>query len=96
MLTAQGSIAGRGNRFLFTAEHPDRLWFLPRLLFNWYWGLGDVSLAVKRLGREADYSPPSTAVAKSGGATLPLIHMSSRSHAYLTRSTWEQHAAENI
>jgi hypothetical protein len=41
------------------------------------WVRGDFSLRVKQLGREADYSPPSSAEVKNGGAIPPFSHMSS-------------------
>jgi hypothetical protein len=34
-------------------------------------------MGVKRLGREADYSPPSGAEVKNGVAIIPVSHMSS-------------------
>jgi hypothetical protein len=40
-----------------------------------------LSPGVKRQGREADHSPPSSAVVKNGGAIPPLPHMSSRHNA---------------
>jgi hypothetical protein len=42
---------------------------------QWVWW--SLSLGIKRQGREADHSPPSSAEVKKGGATLPLPHMSS-------------------
>jgi hypothetical protein len=39
------------------------------------WVPGCICLDVKRPGREADHSPPSTAEVKSGGAVPPLSHM---------------------
>jgi hypothetical protein len=47
------------------------------------WVPGAVSPGVKRLGREADHSPPSSAEVKNGGAIPPLSHMSSWYSAYL-------------
>jgi hypothetical protein len=41
------------------------------------WVLGALSLVVKRPGRDADHSPPSSAEVKSGGAMPPLPHASS-------------------
>jgi hypothetical protein len=37
------------------------------------WVPGGISTAVKRLGREADQSPPSSAELKNGGAIPPLL-----------------------
>jgi hypothetical protein len=39
------------------------------------WVLRAVSLGVKRPGREANHSLPSSAEVKNGGAILPLLHM---------------------
>jgi hypothetical protein len=41
------------------------------------WVLGTLSLEVKQLGREAEYSPPFSAKVKNGGTILPLPHASS-------------------
>jgi hypothetical protein len=41
------------------------------------WVLRAASPGVKRLGREADHSPPSSAEVKNGGAIPPLPTMSS-------------------
>jgi hypothetical protein len=41
------------------------------------WVQGALSPGVKRQGREADRSPPSSAEVKKGGATPPLPNMSS-------------------
>jgi hypothetical protein len=49
--------------------------------------LGDLSLGVKHLGHEADYSPPFSAKVKNGGAIPPLPNTSSWRGAYL--SIWE-------
>jgi hypothetical protein len=38
---------------------------------------GPLSPGVKRPGREADHSPPSSAKDKNDGAIPPLLHMSS-------------------
>jgi hypothetical protein len=73
-LEGQGPIPGRSKIFLLTAEsrtalrptrHP--IQWVPRAL----------SQRVKRLGCEADHSPPSNADAKNGGAIPPLPHTSS-------------------
>jgi hypothetical protein len=48
---------------IFTSPyHPDWLWVSPNLLSNEYWGL--FPLGVKRPGREADHSPPTSAEIK--------------------------------
>jgi hypothetical protein len=41
------------------------------------WVPGPLSPAVKRPGREADHSPPSSVEVKNGGAMPPLSHTSS-------------------
>jgi hypothetical protein len=42
---------------------------------QWVPGGGGISPEVKRPGREADHSPPSSAEVKSGGAIPPLPHV---------------------
>jgi hypothetical protein len=51
-------------RFFASPHLPDRLWKLPSLLSSGYWGA--ISPGVKRSGREADHSPPSSAEVKNG------------------------------
>jgi hypothetical protein len=58
-----GSIPGRGWEFFSSPLCPDRFWGPPSLLSNGYQGA--LSLGVKRPGREADHSPPSSAEAKN-------------------------------
>jgi hypothetical protein len=65
-LDGESSIPGRGNRFFSSTRRPKRLWsppiqYVPRA----------VSPEVKRHGREADYSVPSSAEVKNGGAIPP-------------------------
>jgi hypothetical protein len=48
-------------KFFSSPPRPERLWGTPSLLSNGYQGL---SLGVKRPGREADHSPPSSAEVK--------------------------------
>jgi hypothetical protein len=69
-----GSIPGRGKKFFFTPQHPDRLWSPRSLLSN---GMGALSQGIKQPKREADHSAPSSADVKNGGAIPPLTHMSS-------------------
>jgi hypothetical protein len=51
-----------GSRIFSSPRRPDRLWGSPNLLLNGYWRA--VSPGVKRPGREADHSPPTSAEAK--------------------------------
>jgi hypothetical protein len=51
-----------GSRNFSSPRHPDWLWGPPNLLFNGYWGA--LSPGVKRLGRKADHSPPTSAEVK--------------------------------
>jgi hypothetical protein len=70
-LDSPGSIPGSARFF----SSPQRLWGPPSLLFNEY--RGALSSGLKRPGREADRSPPSSAKVKNGGAIPPLPHTSS-------------------
>jgi hypothetical protein len=68
-----------GARF-FSSQRPHRhrLWGPPSLLFIGYpGGGGALSRGVKRQGREADHSPPSSAEVKKCGAIPPHPHRSS-------------------
>jgi hypothetical protein len=68
-LEDQGLIPGRGNRFfLLYNVKPAR--GLTRTPVEWV--PGAVSPGVKRLWREVDRSPPSSAKAKNGGAVPPF------------------------
>jgi hypothetical protein len=72
VLHDRGSIPGRN--FFSLLHRPDRFWGPPSYLSNGYQG----SIAgVKRLGHEADHSPPSSAEVKNGGAISPISHTSS-------------------
>jgi hypothetical protein len=51
-----------GSSIFSSPRRPDRLWGPPNLLSNGYWGLSPRE--VKRLGREADRSPPTSAEVK--------------------------------
>jgi hypothetical protein len=57
----RGSIPGGGWELLSSTPCPDRLWGPPSLLSNGYRRL---FLRVKRPGREADHTPPSSAEVK--------------------------------
>jgi hypothetical protein len=57
-----GSISGGAWKFFSSPPRPERLWGSPSLISNGYQGA--LSLGVKRLGREADHSPPSSAEVK--------------------------------
>jgi hypothetical protein len=74
ILNGRGSIPGRGKRFFSTPQSPDRL------ISNGY--RGALSPGVKRHGREADHSPPSTVKVRNGGAITTLHHTSSWRGAY--------------
>jgi hypothetical protein len=65
-----GSRPRRGSEFLSSPPCPDRLWGPPSLLINGY--LGSFPGEVNRPGREADHSPPSSAVVRMRGAIPPL------------------------
>jgi hypothetical protein len=62
-LDGRGSIAGRGKIFLFSS--PDRLWGPTRHSTQWV-------PRIKRPGRDANHSPPSSAEDKNCGAIPPL------------------------
>jgi hypothetical protein len=66
-LGGRGSNPGSGKIFLFFTGSRRHTQQVP----------GALSPGVKRPGREADYSPPSSAEVKNGGAVPPLLHMSS-------------------
>jgi hypothetical protein len=61
-LDGWGSIRGRGKRFFTIPQRQNRLWGPPGLASNKDSGL--LSLGIKRLGREADHSPPCSAEVK--------------------------------
>jgi hypothetical protein len=60
-----------GSRIFSSPRRPDRLWGPPSLLSNGYQG-------VKRTGREADHSPPTSAEVKKiwiYTSILPYVFM---------------------
>jgi hypothetical protein len=62
---------------IFTSPcRPDGLWGPPNLLSNGYWGA--LSPGVKRQGREADHSPPTSA-----GVKKMWIYTSSPPYAFI-------------
>jgi hypothetical protein len=63
-------------RFLSSPERPDQPWGPPSLL-PIQWVPGALSPGVKRKGREAGHSPPSSAEVKNGGAIPPVPNMPS-------------------
>jgi hypothetical protein len=65
-----GSSPGRGWEFFSSPPRPDRLWAPPSLLSNGYEGL--FSRGIKRQGREANHSHPSSAESRMLGAILPF------------------------
>jgi hypothetical protein len=69
-LDGPGSIPGSAI-FFFSPQRPDR----PRPHIQLV--PGALSPGVKRQGREADHSPPSSADVKKGGPIPPLPHISS-------------------
>jgi hypothetical protein len=67
-LDSECSVPGKGKIFLFsTAARPALGPTQPPI----QWVLGDLSLGIKRQGREADRSPPSSAEGKNGRAIHP-------------------------
>jgi hypothetical protein len=74
-LDGRCSILSKGKGFLCTPQRLDRLWGHSNSLSNVYRG---PSPGVKRQGREGDYSPPSSAEVKNGGAIPALTYTSSR------------------
>jgi hypothetical protein len=84
----RGSIPSRSKKFFYCRKLSDRLWGPNNFLFNGYWELfprgGGV---VKRTGREADHSPPSSAEVEnewSYTSTAPYLFLASK-------GTWECH-----
>jgi hypothetical protein len=65
----------QGQEILSSSQRPDRPWGPPSLLSNWY--RGDFSLEVKRPGRAAYHSTPSSAEVKNIGGIPPFPHTSS-------------------
>jgi hypothetical protein len=63
-MDGQGSISGKGERFLSFPQHSDRLWGLPIELVP-----GTLSRGFKR---EAEHSCPTSDEVKNGGALPPL------------------------
>jgi hypothetical protein len=70
-LDGPGSFPGRAKIFLFSVA------FRPVHLASYPMGIGGSFLEVKRQGRKANYSPPSSAEVKNGGVIPPLPRMSS-------------------
>jgi hypothetical protein len=78
-------VSGKMMRIIcyYVPQRPDRLWGPLNLLSNGY--RGALSPRLKRPGREADHSPPSSAEVKNGGAIPPLPYMSSWHSAELIK-----------
>jgi hypothetical protein len=73
-LDCRGSVPDRGEIILFSiASRPTFGPTQPPIK----WIPGAPSPGVKRPGREADHSPPSSAKVKNGEAILPLLHTTS-------------------
>jgi hypothetical protein len=74
VIDRRGSTPGRSQIFLFsTVSRPA----LGPTQPPFRWVPRAISPRVKRLGREADHSPPSSAEVNNDGAIPPLPHMSS-------------------
>jgi hypothetical protein len=71
-LADRGSITSRGKRFYSPPYSSNRFWGPPSLLYN---VTGALFSGVKRQGREADHSPPSSAEVKNVGVISSLSHM---------------------
>jgi hypothetical protein len=69
-LDSRDSIPCRGD-FCSSSKRADRLWGPHSILYNRYNGCFP---GVKRAGREADHSPPSSSEVKTGAATTSLPH----------------------
>jgi hypothetical protein len=65
-LGGRGKFPMKGKIFFIYIQRADQLWGGPSLLYS------ALSSSVKRLGREADHSRPSSAEVKNGGAIPPL------------------------
>jgi hypothetical protein len=74
-----GSIPCRETFVLLSTVSRPALGDPPKLISNGYRDI--FSKGVKRQGREADHSPPSSAKVKNGGAVPPLPNISSWSDA---------------
>jgi hypothetical protein len=86
------SVPARGKKFLSSLQRPDQLWDPPSVKSGSYSYQPPsqlvpraLSLRLKRLGREADHLPPSSAEVKIGGAIPPLSHPSSWRGAYFIK-----------
>jgi hypothetical protein len=71
-LEERGSIPGRGKVFLFSVVSIQAMGPTHTPM-----SIGARFPEVKRPGREADSSPPSSALVKTGGIMIPLFHMPS-------------------
>jgi hypothetical protein len=71
-LDGQGLVPGKCKIFFFTMRSKPALGHTQSPI---RWVPGEISPGIKRPGREADYSPPSSAEVKNGGAisSLPVI-----------------------
>jgi hypothetical protein len=61
-----------GTRIFSSPQRPDRLWGSP---IQWAPGALSRGGGVRRQGREAGDSPPSSTEVKKSGAVPPILHM---------------------
>jgi hypothetical protein len=73
VLKGRCSISGKGKRLFSIPQRPEWLWGPPSLQYN---GTEVTLPRVKRPGREADHSLPSSGEVKNCGAIPPLPRMS--------------------
>jgi hypothetical protein len=81
-LDGPASIPGRGKIFLFSTTCRPALGPTQPPI---QWAPGTLYPRIKRPGRKADHSPPSSAEVKNGGAIPPLPHMSSWHSVWLIK-----------
>jgi hypothetical protein len=72
VLDGRGWILGKVNQFFCPPQYPERLWGPMSPIQPL---LESLSQGVKRPGREANYSPPSSIGAKNNGANISPVHL---------------------